>query len=93
VSGPQSLSEALYLTAAQLRAESEAGIPMKPARLLELSVRLRNIAFLVRRTEAAPRAVSLRAIEAGPARGVVVVDFPARPRFHSDAIHGDGGAA
>jgi hypothetical protein len=92
MSGPQSVSEALYLTAAQLRAESEAGIPMKPARLLELSVRLRNLAFMARSQETSRRGVPLHDIEAGPARGVVV-DFPPARQWHSDAVHGDGGAA
>lgn len=93
MSGPRSLSEALYLAAAQLRAESDAGISMKPARLLDLSVKLQNCAFLVRSMEGGERrAATLAAIERGPARGVVV-DFPPARNWHSDAVHGDGGAA
>lgn len=90
MSGPRSLSEALYLTASQLRAESEAGIPMNPRRLRSLSAKLRDCALLARAMEGGDRrAAALRAIEAGPARGVVV-DFPCARNWHSDAIHGGG---
>jgi hypothetical protein len=89
---PKTVSGALWMLTAELRAAAHAGASIQPDRALMLSVTLGNLAHAARDLETAEddaSAARLAAIEAGAARNVV--RFP--PRWHSDAAHGDGQVA
>ncbi len=90
---PRTLSGALWMLCAEIRATAHAGVPIAPARAAEIAVVIGNLAQTAADLETAPLdalADTLAAIEAAAARGVVV-RFP--QRAHSDAVHGDGQVA
>lgn len=91
---PKTVSGALWMLTAELRAAAHAGASIQPDRALNLSVMLGNLAHAASSLETAAAddlAETPAAIEREAARGVVV-RFPARG-WHSDAAHGDGAVA